>query len=307
MNLRHLLSAGWCSLLAACGDAPLLQDASGRYRIVARIDAADVGPGLGDAARKHGEPLLVIAHDDSRARRAAAMPDRRFRIVAVGRAPHAGSALRPDLDVLVVEETGAAAAIDIALLWCHGITPPRQLTVGTRIVVPGDSGGGTPSPAPGDFVLELLRHQHRDLLTAPPKTDVVFRIGLATLHANLVLEHRDAGGDPARLDAAARDLMALGCRAVLVSTDDPASLSAIAESARAGNAALIVFDPLARCAGAGCSVGCDQQTLGRAAAQAARRLLPEGAAIVELGDPLDGALQVRRQGFAEALGLREHP
>ena len=324
MNARHLLVAS-CSLLGGCGDAPLLQDASGRYRVVSQVaHSADVAAALREAEQRHGERLLVLAHDQDLALSAAAVPDRRWRIVAVVASPDVMTSMRRDLDTVVVDDHGVTAAVDVALLWCHGIVPPRRLTVGTTVVGPGDAAGGTPSQAPGDFVIGMLRHQHRDLLTSTPKTDVVFRIGLLTTRAadrglrdqvtaaarrypQVTLVHRDAGGDAQRLDVLARELLAEGCRALLASAEDPASLTPIAREAQERHVALIAFDPLAMCEGATCSVGCDQETVGRATAKAIERAMPEGAAIVELGDQRIAQVRSHHDSFCETLGLRGNP
>jgi len=327
MKLLRALLLGSCSLLAACGgESARLADANGQYRLLARFAGDEVG---GDTCRallrRLGDQALVFAQDAPSLRRLAGASGgtpnllEHGRLVAIGdetTQPAGGQA------ALVVAPTGAAVAVDLALLSCHGIAPPRRLALGCRFLLPG--GSVTTQPAPGDFVVELLRRQHADLLTGTPQTDVVFRIGLLTLrddgvqrrvreqgtaaaqrYPHLVLTARHADGDPARLDGIAREFVAAGHRAILIATDDATSLGPIAVAAQERNVALIVLDPKAECQFATCCIGCDQHTLGRAAGEAAKLLAPNGAAIVELADDLQSeSAQLRHRGFCDALGLQ---
>lgn len=328
MNVVRALLLGSWSLLAACGgDGALLQDAGGGYRLVAQYDGAE---GIHEARERlhpNGAQALLFTHQERLARVAAASSSA-FHIVTIGdSAPDemfpatASSPPRAEQTAVVLDETGAAVAVDLALLWCHGITPPRRLALGTRILMPG--GAVITQPAPGDFVVTLLRREHAALLTDKPQTDVVFRIGLvmqraddrhlqvrnqadvaAKRYPHLTFVDRTAEGDPARLEAIVREFLGEGHRAILVSTDDPKALGPIATAAREHSAALFVLDPAADCDHATCCIGCDQHTLGRAAGEAVKLLLPNGAAIVELADDLqDESVQLRHRGFRDALGL----
>jgi ABC-type sugar transport system substrate-binding protein len=337
-KLLRALLLGSCSLLATCGGRALLQDASGRYRLLARCAGDEAGQArCRDLVRRAGSPAVVFSHDERLARALAspattdgALPAD-VRIVTIGTsgpeqmfaaaATPAGRQFAAQAAV-VLDETGAGVAVDLALLWCHGITPPRRLTIGTHILRAGQP--DTTQPAPGDFVVELLRRQHGDLLTDKPGTDVVFRIGCALWrgegrhlrvrdqvraaagrYPQLELTDGTADGDPARLDAIVRAFLAEGHRAVLISTDDPSTLTSVATEAREHNVALFVLDAAADCEVATCCIGCDQQVLGRAAGEAVKLLAPNGAAIVELGgDRQRPAIQARERGFATALGLQ---
>ncbi|MBL8728143.1 MAG: substrate-binding domain-containing protein [Planctomycetes bacterium] len=337
MKLLRALLLGSCSLLAACGDHALSQDASGRYRLVAQFAGSQVhSDACREALERHGTAALVFAHDEATATGprgiwSSGYRPLEFRLVTIG--DYSPDELFPatlppeerrraEQTAVVFEETGAAVAVDMALLWCHGITPPRRLPLGTHFVTPG--GVSSPQPAPGDFVVELLRRQHADLLTTTPQTDVVFRMGLVMSRADdrhlrvrnqayvaakrypqLDFVDRVADGDGAGLEATVRELLAAGHRAILVSTDDPSALGPIAVAAQERNVALIVLDPKAECQYATCCIGCDQQTLGRAAGEAAKLLAPNGAAIVELADDLQSeSAQLRHRGFCDALGLQ---
>jgi hypothetical protein len=327
MNVLRAMLLGSCSLLAACGgERALLADASGRYRLMASFTGAEVGSDACHALmRRLGDQALVFAQDAPSAQRlagshgATANPPAHGRFVTIG--DETSDAAPIDRTALVVAPTGVAVAVDLALLWCHGIVPPRRLALGPRFVLPG--GSMTTQPAPSDFVVELLRRQHGDLLTLQPQTDVVFRIGTATLrddgvqrlvreqatesakrYPQLVSTTRHAGGDQPALDGIVRDFLAEGARAILIATDDPRSLAAIAAATAERNVALFVLDATAECELGTCCIGCDQHTLGRAAGEAVKLLAPTGASIVELAADLpSAAAQLRHRGFGDALGL----
>ncbi|MBX3464778.1 MAG: hypothetical protein KF830_16540 [Planctomycetes bacterium] len=320
----HALVLGCLPWLAGCGDRALLQDESGRYRLLARAGDQQDEHVLRLLRGQHGP--VVFAHDPPSAVRALsllrpAQGVRDGRLVAIDDEPAATSP--GDVPVAtVVPDRGSAVAVDMALLWCHGVTPPPRLMLGSRIVLPG--GATQRQPAPGDFVVELLRRQHAELLTDRPRTDVVFRIGLLLVrdddrqrrlgddveaavarYPHLVCERRQALGDTARLATMARERLDAGCRALLVAGDGGDALAAVAAMADEFRAALIVLDPDAECRQATCCIGADPTMLGRAAAEAVRRLAPDGAALLELAtDHGTPAADGRHQGFAAALGLR---
>lgn len=327
---------GCCAVFAACGDRALLQDANGRYRVTARIPATDGVDAISDAlaahVNAHGAPALVFAHATDVAQVAAQLrasvgkTPLDYRIVAIGAVPDNDSDSGGPIDVVVLDETGATVAIDMALLACSGITPPGKLPLGTRILTPANRAkGGTPRPAAGDLIVEMLRRQHATILAIPPTTDVVFRIGLVQWRASddwhqrvcnearvaakryrqLDLDVRTADGQLPRQDAIVREFLAEGCRAILVTTDDPNSIASVAAEVNAHKAALIVLDRLLTGEHATCSIGADQTILGRAVGETIAQLLPNGGTIVQLHGDLFSVIQQRRhEGFVDALGLK---
>ena len=172
-------------------------------------------------------------------------------------------------------------------------------------------------------MLELLRREHAGLLTDARTHDVVFRCAFVPLagdgrHAQaaaaaataaarypqLVLERRDGDGTAARQTELGRELLAAGCRALLVTADDPASLAPLAAACAERNAALLLVDASAPCAHATCCVGADPDSLGRAAGETIRQLAPDGTTIVTVADAptAERAHQIER-GLATALRL----
>jgi ABC-type sugar transport system substrate-binding protein len=331
-------AASLCALLAtACGD-PAPPAGSGGIQIAQSV-AADWSPAAAAAALTNalaaGTPIAaVFAHDDAMAAAAvgACRAAGRTEVKAVGIGGLADEGQRllgaGDLDATVVAPTGAAAAIDFALLAVQGAAPPPRLLLGPRILTKANlAAGGLQVPSPGEFMLQALRHQHRDILTTTPTIDVVFRIALvqfddrparqaslrdeAVAHAarypQIHFAHHGANGDAARLAAVLEQQIAQNCNAMLVVA--PAHNAVVAACTRAvglGIRVLTVDDelPAAACTS---FLGVDEDALGRAAAAALRMLLPQGGAIVEVqGTMTDRRAQLRHEGFVQALA-REKP
>ncbi|MGB3969415.1 MAG: hypothetical protein WBO45_21965, partial [Planctomycetota bacterium] len=111
--------------LAACSK-PLLVDEAGKYRVVARVAAADAKA----VVASHGTDACLVAFDQAAtsavltATSPAASSRHRLQ-VTFGAPPLSEEKL--DREVRVVDETGAAVAIDLALLWLGGVEPPARL------------------------------------------------------------------------------------------------------------------------------------------------------------------------------------
>lgn len=234
-----------------------------------------------------------------------------------------------DIDAVVVADHGAAAAVDLALLFCSGIAPPPKLPLGARIVnAANQAAGGTTRPAPGDVVLQLLRQQHAGLLTTAPSTDVVFPIGLlccaddpiskaiaaaartaARRYPQLELLDRADTPGAATLAPSAREFVQRGVRAILVvlPTHDAPPLTAVQTAAAEQNIAVFALDPSLQCTTATCVVGSDAQILGRAAGETLLGMTGGPGPIQPvLATPADASLfAARLRGMAAALGLPE--
>jgi hypothetical protein len=147
--------------LAACG-AP--SPTSPTWPLSAPIMASEAGTVDADA--------LVLLAAEALAPPPAAAKARR--VLAFGTGPQ----LPEGIDALVVADDGAAAAIDLALLYSHGITIPPRLPLGCRVLTRANAAaGGAARPFAGDFALQMLRGQHTQVLTTTPSVDVVFTIG----------------------------------------------------------------------------------------------------------------------------------
>lgn len=324
MSTPRVLVLCGCGLLTGCGEPPLAQDPAGRYRIVARIPVSDPIDRARDAlaahVAAHGPPGALFA--DCAAGAAAAAPGSPLIAIA---SPPADAAIDP-LATFVVDETGAAIAVDMALLACAGIAVPARLPIGTHVLTSGNrAGGGAARTAAGDLIAGLLRRQHAEVLDPEARRDVVFRMGVlvfsgangwharvrdelalaARRYRHIDLVTRDAAGSIAQQTEIARALLDEGHRAIFVTTDDPETLGTIAGDARDRRVALVVLDRELRGSHATCCIGADQTVLGRAAGEALAALLRDGGTIVELcGEPRTGLLEQRVQGFRSALGMR---
>lgn len=313
--------------LAACSK-PLLQDAAGRMRVVSQVPIGDIASGasaLQAALREHRGIAAVVALDTA-ASVVVANTDPagspRPRRLTFGDPPPANATL--DSDVRLVDETGAAAAVDMALLWLHDIAPPAKLPLGTRAFTAANhAAGGTPRPAPGDLIVSMLRTQHPDVVTTQPATDVIHPLGFvsaadgswhqhvgeqvraaAKRYPQLELHTRAAKGDAAAVPNLLAELLERGCRAILVSGDANlvTPFMARAEERRLG---IFVLDPALHQGRATCVLGADPEVLGRAAGEQLAVLLPNGGDFVLVQHDTDEQAKARLRGFSAALGLRQ--
>lgn len=312
--------------LAACSK-PMLQDPAGKMRVVSQVTIGDTASGAAHvqaALREHRGVAAVVALDTSASVVVANIElvgSPRPKRVTFGDAPPAGATL--DSDVRIADEIGAAAAVDMALLWLHDIAPPAKLPLGTRAFTAANlAAGGTPRPAPGDLIVSMLRAQHRDVVTTQPATDVIHPLGFvaaadspwhqhaseqvraaAKRYPQLELHTRAAKGDAAAVPNLLAELLERGCRAILVSGDANlvTPFMARAEERRVG---IFVLDPALHQSRATCVLGADPEVLGRAAGEQLAALLPNGGDVVLVQHDEDERAKARMRGFSASLGLR---
>ncbi len=338
MTSSRTLVIACCALMAACSARAVLQDASGTLRVVAQealpSDATKAAECVAKLLAQHESATVVVALDAMawdalRAANPKSKDDRGLRVVAIGDSlPSVDQ--HSALDSIIVATTGAAVAVDLALLASHGIELPKQVALGTRTVTAANAAaGGAPRLAPGDLGMEMLRRQHTEVLTTTPSTDVIFKIALVQMRAAAGFDERlreevkaaskrypqlelvcyDAAGDATRFVALVTQCITENLRAVLLSADDWSMLASIEtkvnEHRYEQKIALIALDPMVAVAGATCSVGSDQAILGRAAGEALRALLPTGGDVLVLSTQTPASRTAARlQGFVDALGLR---
>tara|TARA_R110002072_G_scaffold67163_3_gene165118 strand:- start:137742 stop:138749 length:1008 start_codon:yes stop_codon:yes gene_type:complete len=317
-----------CLLTSACGSKSMASDPTGKFHL-----AASCAP---EALRKTvaatPQATLILAFESSNkdvvaATNAAKRAIRPF-LVVIGDAPDDEEELA---DAVIVADTGATAAIDLALLACNGVAvPPIRIEVGLRTFTPANrAAGGTSRPGPGDAGLVVLCMPHGKLLTTTPETDEIHRIGLLQADSSNPEQQRirrEADAAAARypqLELTTADnsatgtvieqaqlLITQGCRALLLTTSDPKQTQAVvAAAAKApdGGVSVIVLDPLMEQHEA-CVIGCAPATLGQAAAQLVQDLLPEGGSIIACLTPteLDAVSALSRNralGFCQAMNL----
>jgi ABC-type sugar transport system substrate-binding protein len=276
---------------------------------------------------------LVYAHNDPMAHGAllAARQQRRdgIRFVGVDALPHEGRKYVVDglLDATIEYPTCAAEAIDLALLACNGVQFPsqlRELVVGTRVWTRANHAGGKAISSPGEIMLTNLRHQHAAILTTEPKTDQIFRIGMAQCndaepwreamreqmkawarrYPQVEFSYRDAANDTEKQRGIVRDFVDQGYNAIIVSPKESGSLASACKDALTKQIAVVVLDRKLGTDDFTVFVGGDNLAIGRAAGETIKELLPNGGAIVELqGLMTSSPAQERHRGFVEALGL----
>lgn len=318
MKVRVALSV--VLLFAACGERDSYRSPDGRFRVTAAVEAtgpagnANVANAL--AAAPADATIVVFAPCPlpPEAQRGA-----RRTLLAGG-----DGTLPTGVAAAISGANGADAAVDLALLHCHGIEIPARIPLGAQVVTTANqAAGGVRQTGPGDVVLQLLRMQHAELLSGEPTTDVVFRLGFvqvrddarshrtrdavqaaAQRHKRLVVTSKVADGSEANVDVLVAGLVDEGCRAIVLASDGPLTLTTATAKAAAQKVALLALDPTLSTP-ASCVLGCEPAQLGRAAAAALQQLVPAGCALVELhGEATAPESTAARHAFHEALQLR---
>lgn len=302
-------------LLASCGERVLLRDDGGRYRVVAEV--TDVGALQAAVAKAKAPAAVVVLAGDVPATVARASGQRLLAIADTA------TTLSEGVDALVAPATGAAIAVDCAVVASAGRALPPHLRIGARTLTAANAAaGGAWRPAPGDLAAAMLRRDHGDLFAPNGTSGSQRRIAFvqaadgpwhdlvraevqaaAARLAGIVIEQRAApAASWPEIVVACADA---GAQAVLVSADDWSGLPTAMARVQARRTPVIALDCSGTAAGATCTVGPDQEVLGMALADALRGVLPDGAAIVLLAAGQRAAgVESRRSGFARALGLR---
>lgn len=324
------------SLLAACGadTAPaLLVSADGAYRVVfvgagawraadgeQQLQAALAQSPLLDAAFAHSEPM---AHGAALAARAAG----RGTIAIVGVGADAGRRDVADglLAATIDHPSGAAEALDLALLASQGIELPAEIALGTRVIT-RDPAVGPIVPSAGDVVLSMLRASHRsrlDASTNTARTAIGVALGDATAprtvamhaamrtwaeqHPAVDLDLQTAASGTAQVALLAA-FTARRCAAIVVAPLEPTTLAPAGRAALAAGIRVVAVDGRLGNGECTCWVGADELAIGRAAGAAIRALLPAGGALAAIRGPDASAVaRDRHQGFVEELGLAAPP
>ncbi|MBK8095618.1 MAG: substrate-binding domain-containing protein [Planctomycetes bacterium] len=338
MNQFTTVSCCLLLLAAACGDhgpAAVLASGDGKWRVVHVAEAqwkGDRGRAEMEAALERLAQIdLVYAHNDPMAFGAATAARQKgrtgIRFVGIDALPDEGRKYVADgaLDATIEYPTLAAEAIDLALLAANGIELARQYTFGTRVWTRTNlAAGGTPIASPATTMLVALRREHAAILTTEPKTDQIFKIGMAQCtddepwraamrtdmqawarrYPQVEFHYRAADDDTEKQRGCVRDFVAQGCHAIIVSPKESLALAAACKEALAAGIRVIVLDRELGSDDYTTFLGSDNVAIGREAGMVIRELLPAGGTIVELqGLMTSSPAQQRHQGFVEALGL----
>lgn len=306
--MKSLRCLPLCLLLpAACGDpAGVWQTADGRYRVVAECGTDDLHhaiaqqPSATSVVALDGDWRRVLRTVDEAARKPTPFT------IATGPRPTDDE---PICDAVVTPDTGARAALELAVLAARGVDVPRsKVAVGVMVTTPENrAAGGTRRVAPGDAFLAMLRAQHGTLLgprpddsratigllaagDAPQALVAEVRASARTATSFVLLEPHD--NEP---PTAFRTRLAARGPASVIVVGDPATL----KEGDLGELPTIVLDRRLDDARTFCQIACPPSAVGRAIADEVRRLLPEGGALL-----LCGGADDLREAFATALGLQ---
>jgi ABC-type sugar transport system substrate-binding protein len=326
--LKRTLAPLLCLLIAACGNEPLAKDPTGKFLVAAKCAPTTLGKTVANTI----DATLILAFESNNtevmtATNAANRTTRPF-VIVIGDAPDDKEELA---DAVVVANTGAATAIDLAILACNGITLPAKLIeVGSRTITPANrAAGGTLHAGPGDAFMAITRMQHSKLLTTKPETDESHQVGLLQTSASNGGQERirreataaasrypqlqlvvTTGAPNSDFGEQAQLMITQGCKVLLLATSDPRqaqAVVAIAAKAPDNGVPVIVLDPLMGDHGT-CVIGCSPSSLGQAAAQLVQGLLPEGGSIITCFtpdglQPISAVSGTRAFGFCQAMNL----
>jgi len=315
-------------LITACGNQPLATGPAGKFLVTAKCTPTT----LGETVAETDDATLILAFESNNkdvitATNAANRATRPF-VIVIGDTPGDKEELA---DAVIVADTGAATAIDLALLACNGVTPPaKPIEVGSHTITPANrAAGGTSHAGPGNAFMAITRIQHSKLLTTKPETDESHQIGLLLTSASDSEQERirheataaasrypqlqlavTSGTAESNVAEQAQLMITEGCKVLLLATSNPQHAQAVGTvTAKAPNGGIpiIVLDPLIGDHGT-CVIGCSPRSLGQAAAQLVRGLLPEGGAIITCFtpdnlQPISAVSESRAFSFCQAMNL----
>ena len=306
-----------CLTISACSNEPLAKDPDGYYQVVAKCNTTTLTDTINDAA----DATLIVAfgakNQEILARTTAAKRTTQPFVVTIGPTPGSTEEL---CDNVIVAETGATAAVDLALLASNGIKlPPNRVAIGTKAFTPANlAAGGVSRGAPGDAYMAFTRAQHAGILTEHPETDEVHQLGMLQVdHANpwqqLVHDEvKDACSRYPQLSFVegkaeispvdqAKQMLLTGCRVLMIATSNQSTTKAIvAAAASASNrpVPVIVLDPMLLDHKT-CVIGCSPDAIAQAASASVRQLLPEGGSMIFCFDMSHNLVQ----SFCKVMGL----
>ncbi len=306
-----------CLTISACSNEPLAKDLDGYYQVVAKCTTTT----LTETVSAEADATLIVAfgakNQEILARTAAARRATQPFVVTIGSIPNSTEEL---CDNVIVAETGATAAVDLALLASNGIKlPPNQVEIGTKtFTLANRAAGGTSRGAAGDAYMAYTRAQHAGILTENPETDEIHQVGMLQVdYANpwqqLVhdeiedacsrypqLSFIEGKAETSPVDQA-KQLLLAGCRVLMIATSNQSTTKAIVAAAASepnGPTPVIVLDPMLLDHKT-CVIGCSPDAIAQAASTSVKQLLPEGGSMIFCFDASHNLVQ----SFCQVMGL----
>lgn len=297
--------------LSACGGDPaLLQSPDGSLRVIAFEDCndAEIDARLAALFEKHDRIDAVVVEGSASARAAAAKlakqnhSDAACALLALGGEASANQQLLATgaIAAWVEDATGAAAALDLAVIAHAGGEAPSRVSVGSISFARGVA-TPTRTPSAGDVVLTMLRNQNANALSGatPMRIGVALRetasergsalrsdvAEWSTAHAAIAVVVTDAAGDAAKQRSQVAELLAQKCDALVVSSDAFADVAEACKAAHAQGIEVVAVGGEPQDAAVARYVQADASAAGRALANELRRALPTGGTIALLRNP----------------------
>lgn len=315
--LMRSLTFLFCLTISACGNEPLAEDLDSHYQVAAKCTTTTLTESINGTA----DATLIVAfgakNQEILDRTNAAQRTTQPFVVTIGPTPSSTEEL---CDTVIVAETGATAAVDLALLASNGVElPPNQVAIGTKTFTPANlAAGGASRGAPGNAYMAYIRTQHAEILTVDPATDEIHQIGMLQAdqpdrwQQRVHVEVREASARYPQLSLVAgnakapavdqaKQLLLKGCRVLMIATSNQSITKAIvatAASAPNGPAPVIVLDPMLLDHQA-CVIGCSPDAIAQAAAASIRQLLPEGGSMIVCFDKSENLVK----SFCQVMGF----
>ena len=304
-------------MIPACGNEPLAKDLDGNYQVAAKCTTTT----LTETINAKANATLIVAfgakNQEILARTNAAKRATQPFVITIGPTPSPTEEL---CDTVIVAETGATAAVDLALLASNGIKlPPNRVEIGTKTFTPANlAAGGASQGAPGDAYMAYTRTQHAAILTGNPDTDEIHQIGMLQAdhpdpwQQRVHVELKDACARYPQLSLVegeaetqpidqAKQMLLKGCRVLMIATSNPSitkSIVAAAAKGPNGPTPVIVLDPMLLDHET-CVIGCSPDAIARAASASVRQLLPEGGTMITCFDVSKNLVK----SFCQVMGL----
>ncbi len=219
--------------------------------------------------------------------------------------------------------TGAAEAIDFALLILNGVEVPKDISLATTLYTPENiSDGGIPVDAPGPAMVAELREKHADILKPDPDNEGKFKIGMsqcnlgepwrvrmngeiedaARKYPQIEIMYKDAQNDSQTQRTQVEEFLTQDVDLLIVSPKETVPLTPPVQKVFAAGTPVIVLDRAIEGDTYTCFIGGDNTLIGRTAGQYIGHLMQGEGNIVELmGLMTSTPAQERHDGFIQGL------
>lgn len=337
--LFSLAAAGAVTVFAGCqggSSASKPSEPIGEMAIIFDADCKWLEPDarkeMESALSRYKDIDVVYAHNDPQAHGAwlAARAEgqgreQTIKFVGIDANPDEGKKyVREGILAATLEyPTGAAQAIDMALLILNGVEVPKKVTLGTTLYTQDNiDSGGIPVDAPGPALMAELRSRHADILRPDPDNAGRWTIGMsqcnlgepwrvrmnqelenaAAQYPQLKLVFKDAQNDAQTQRNQVEEFLTQQIDLLIVSPKETVPLTPPVKKVYEAGVPVIVLDRTIQGDTYTCFIGADNVLIGRTAGRYIAHLMQGQGNIVELkGLMTTDPGQERHNGFIQGL------